>query len=187
MKKLVLIDAYSLLFRAHFANPYFSTADGKPTGALFGFSNMLLSLLNSQKPDSVVICWDAHEKTLRKQEFDAYKAHRPEVDPQLKAQMPEARRLVEAFGIQSAEVGGYEADDLIGTLSIRGAESGMNVVILTGDSDQLQLVRDGVTVEMSRRGVTDLKVYDAGAVHERYGVPPERIPDWKGLCWRHLG
>jgi DNA polymerase-1 len=181
LKKLVLVDAYSLLFRAHFANPYLSTADGKPTGALFGFGNMLLSLLTTQKPDSVVICWDAPEKTLRKQEFEAYKAHRPEVDPQLIAQMPEARRLVEAFGIQSAEVGGYEADDLIGTLSVRGADDGMSVVILTGDSDQLQLVRDGVCVEMSRRGVTDVKTYDASAVLERYGVAPARIPDWKGL------
>ena len=181
IKKLVLVDAYSLLFRAHFANPYLSTADGRPTGALFGFSNMLLSLLNNHKPDSVVICWDGPQRTHRKEEFEAYKAHRPEVDPQLVLQMQPARTLVEAFGIQSAEVPGYEADDLIGTLSVRGHGLGMQVVILTGDSDQLQLVQDGVTVEICQRGVTDVKQYDTEAVTERYGIPPTRLPDWKGL------
>ncbi len=180
-KKLVLVDAYSLLFRAFFAGRYLSTTDDRPTGALFGFSNMLFSLLNTEKPDAMVVCWDAHQQTLRSQEFAAYKAHRPEVDPQLKAQMPVARELVEAFAIQSAEVGGYEADDLIGTLATQGAREGYAVTILTGDSDQLQLVGDGVTVQMTMRGVTDVKVYDADAVRERYGLGPERIPDWKAL------
>src|ERR1051325_11043574 len=116
-RKLVLVDAYSLLFRAFFAGRYLSTTDNRPTGALFGFSNMLFSLLNNEKPDAIVVCWDAPERTLRSQEFEAYKAHRPGGDPQLRAQFPEARRIVEAMGIQSAEVGGYEADDLIGTLA----------------------------------------------------------------------
>ena len=123
----------------------------------------------------------ARQKTLRRQEFEAYKAHRPEVDPQFKAQMPVARELVAAFGIQSAEVGGYEADDLIGTLATHGVTGGYNVAILTGDSDQLQLVGDGVTVQMTMRGVAEVKVYDAEAVRERYGIGPERIADWKAL------
>ena len=180
-KKLILVDAYSLLFRAFFAGRYLSTTDNRPTGALFGFSNMLFSLLNTEKPDAMVVCWDAPQQTLRSQEFAAYKAHRPEVDPQLKAQMPAARDLVEAFAIQSAEVGGYEADDLIGTLATQGAREGYAVTILTGDSDQLQLVGDGVTVQMTMRGVSDVKVYDAEAVRERYGIGPERIADWKAL------
>jgi DNA polymerase-1 len=180
-KKLILVDAYSLLFRAFFAGRYLSTTDDRPTGALFGFSNMLFSLLNTEKPDAMVVCWDAHQKTLRAQEFAAYKAHRPEVDPQLKAQMPVARELVEAFAIQSAEVGGYEADDLIGTLATQGAREGYAVTILTGDSDQLQLVGEGVIVQMTMRGVTDVKVYDVEAVRARYGIGPERIPDWKAL------
>lgn len=180
-KKLVLVDAYSLLFRAFFAGRYLSTTDNRPTGALYGFSNMLFSLLNSEKPDAMVVCWDAPQQTLRSQEFAAYKAHRPEVDPQLKAQMPVARELVEAFAIQSAEVGGYEADDLIGTLANQGAREGYAVTILTGDSDQLQLVGEGISVQMTMRGVTDVKVYDAEAVRERYGIGPERIPDWKAL------
>src|SRR5581483_10638308 len=180
-KKLVLVDAYSLLFRAFFAGRYLSTTDNRPTGALFGFTNMLFSILNSGKPDAIVVCWDAPQKTLRSQEFEAYKAHRPEVDSQLIAQMPGAREIVSAFGIPSAEVGGYEADDLIGTLACKGVREGYSVVILTGDSDQLQLVGDGVTVQMTQRGVSELKEYDAAAVRERYGVGPEQIADWKAL------
>jgi DNA polymerase-1 len=180
-RKLVLIDAYSLLFRAFFAGRYLSTSDNRPTGALFGFTNMLLAILASERPDSVVVCWDAPERTHRKAAFEAYKAHRPEADPQLVAQMPIARQIVEAFGMQSAELGGYEADDLIGTLADRGAREGFRVVVVTGDSDALQLVSDRVSVEITQRGVSDVKTYDPPAVVERFGVPPERIPDWKAL------
>lgn len=179
--KLVLVDAYSLLFRAFFAGRYLSTSDNRPTGALFGFTNMLLSLLNNEKPDAIVVCWDGPERTFRSQEFEAYKAHRPDVDPQLIAQMPVARDVVTAFGIQSAEVPGFEADDLIGTLARQGVEKGYRVTVLTGDSDQLQLVGDGVTVQITQRGVSEVKVYDAEAVRERYGIGPERIADWKAL------
>src|SRR2546421_10066133 len=99
-KKLLLVDAYSLLFRAFFSSRYLSTSDNRPTGALFGFANMLFTLLNTEKPDGIVVCWDAPEQTLRSQEFEHYKAHRPQPDPQLRAQMPEARRIVAAMGIQ---------------------------------------------------------------------------------------
>ena len=180
-KKLVLVDAYSLLFRAFFASRPLTTKDGRPTGALFGFANMLFALLNNEKPDAMIVCWDAHQRTHRRNEYEEYKAHRPDTAPELKAQMPTARELVAAFGIASAEVGGYEADDLIGTLSVKGAQEGYQVEILTGDSDQLQLVGPGVTVQMTQRGVSDVKLYDADAVRERYGVGPERIPDYKAL------
>lgn len=181
MKKLVLIDAYSLLFRAYFAGRPLTTSDGRQTGALYGFTNMLFHVLNNAKPDSIVVCWDAHAPTIRSQEFEAYKAHRPSTDQQLREQMPVARKLVEAMSIQSEELAGYEADDLIGTLAKRGAEQGFNVTILTGDSDQLQLVGERVTVEITQRGVTETKPYTADTVMERYGIGPERIPDWKAL------
>lgn len=180
-RKLVLVDAYSLLFRAHFASRYLSTAAGQPTGALYGFTNMLFTLINSEKPDALIVCWDAPERTIRSQQYEQYKAHRPDVDPQLIAQFPVARDIVRAFGIQSAEVGGYEADDLIGTLAKRGVREGYEVAIVTGDSDQLQLVGDGIRVQMTQRGVSEVKTYDHDTVIERYGIPPERIPDWKGL------
>ena len=180
-RKLVLIDAYSLLFRAYFSSRALSTSDGRPTGALFGLSNMLFTLIRNEKPDAIIVCWDAHQRTHRKQAFEDYKAHRPDTDADLKAQMFPARDLVAAFGVQSAELGGYEADDLIGTLAERGLRDGYEVEIITGDSDQLQLVKPGITVQITQKGVTDVKRYDRETVIERYGVPPERIPDWKGL------
>jgi DNA polymerase-1 len=180
-KKLVLVDAYSLLFRAFFGGRPLTTTDNRPTGALFGFTNMMFSILNNERPDAMVVCWDGPERTHRSHEYEAYKAHRPQVDPQLMAQFPVARDLVAAFGIQSSEEPGYEADDLIGTLAARGARDGYRVFIFTGDSDQLQLVDDNVTVQMTQRGVTEVKAYDAEAVLERYGIGPERIADFKAL------
>jgi DNA polymerase-1 len=180
-KKLVLVDAYSLLFRAFFSGRYLSTTDNRPTGALFGFTNMLFTLLNNEKPDAIVVCWDAPHRTHRSQAFEAYKAHRPPIDPQLQAQQAPAREIVAAFGIQSVEEPGFEADDLIGTLAVEGKAKGYQVIILTGDSDQLQLVNDKVHVQITQRGVSEVKVYDADAVRERYGIGPEQIADFKAL------
>jgi DNA polymerase I len=180
--KLVLIDGYSLLFRAYLTpGPYLATSDGRPTGALHGFSNMLLSLLNQEKPDAVYVAWDAPGKTFRDEKFEEYKAHRPEVADDLRAQFGMVRELVDAFGIASAEVPGFEADDLVGTLATVGVREGYDVVIVTGDTDQLQLVGDGVTVRLTRTGVSATDEYDEERVRERYGLEPERIPDFKAL------
>ena len=180
-KKLVLVDAYALLFRAFFSGRYLSTTDNRPTGALFGFTNMILSILNNEKPDAIVVCWDAPHRTHRSVAFEEYKAHRPPVDPQLSAQQPVAREIVAALGIQSAEMAGYEADDLIGTLARQGVRDGYHVIVLTGDSDTLQLVNDHVHVQITQRGVSEVKVYDEAAVRERYGIGPECIADFKAL------
>ena len=177
----MLVDAYSLLFRAFFSGRYLSTTDNRPTGALFGFTNMLFTLLNNEKPDAIVVCWDAPHRTHRSQAFEAYKAHRPPIDPQLQAQQAPARDIVAAFGIQSVEEPGFEADDLIGTLAVDGKAKGYQVIILTGDSDQLQLVNDKVHVQITQRGVSEVKVYDDGAVRERYGIGPSQIADFKAL------
>lgn len=181
--KLFLIDAYSLLFRAHLAyggRESLRTTDGRPTGALFGFTGMLLSILR-EKPDAIYVAWDAPGPTFRDELFEAYKAHRPEPDPDLKAQFQPARQIVEALGIPSAEVPGYEADDLIGSLAEAGCRAGYDVVIYTGDSDQLQLVQDHVTVRMTGRGVSETTDYDPDAVFRRYGVRPEQFADFKAL------
>lgn len=180
--KLFLIDGYSLLFRAFFApGSYLSTATGIPTGAVYGFTGSLLSILEQEKPDAIYVAWDAPGPTFRHETFADYKAHRPEAGPDLKEQLPIARRVVEALGVPSVEVPGYEADDLIGALAQQGRREGYDVVIVTGDSDQLQLVGDGITVRITRKGVSDLAVYDEEAVRKRYGIPPERIPDFKAL------
>jgi len=181
-RRLILIDGYSLLFRAYMTQgPYFTTSDGRPTGAVRGFTNMLLTLLNQERPDALYVAWDAPGKTFRDEKFEAYKAHRPQIADDLIQQFPVARRIVEAFGISAVEVPGFEADDLIGTLAKRGLQEGYKVIIVTGDSDQLQLVREGVTVRMTRTGVTETDVYDAEKVDERYGVGPKQIPDYKAL------
>ncbi len=179
--RLVLVDAYALLFRAFFGGRPLTTRDNRPTGALYGFANMLFTLLNTEKPNAMVVCWDAHAPTLRSQEFEAYKAHRPDTAPELKQQMPVARDMVAAFGIPSAELAGYEADDLIGTLARRGEEQGYSVGIFTGDSDQFQLVTEHVHVLITQRGVTEIKQYDPSAVKERYGIDPVQMADWKAL------
>src|SRR5262249_24641788 len=180
--RLILIDGYSLLFRAYLTpGPYFATSDGRPTGAVRGFTNMLLTLLNQEKPDAVYVAWDAPGKTFRDEKFTEYKAHRPEIADELVRQFPVAREMVAALGIPSAEISGFEADDLIGTLATRGVKEGYQVVIVTGDSDQLQLVGDGVTVRMTRTGVTETDLYDPEKVREKYGVGPEQIADFKAL------
>src|SRR5579862_8231094 len=113
--RLILIDGYSLLFRAYLTpGPYFATSDGRPTGAVRGFTNMLLTLLQQEKPDAIYVAWDAPGRTFRDEKFEEYKAHRPAVADELIQQFPVARRMVEAFGIQAAEAPGFEADDLIG-------------------------------------------------------------------------
>src|SRR5437899_1073096 len=111
--KLVIVDGYSLLFRAFFApGPYLSTADGLPTGAVFGFTNSLMMVLDQEKPDAIYVAWDPPGATFRHETFEEYKAHRPEAGDDLKRQLPIARELVETMGIASVEVPRFEADDM---------------------------------------------------------------------------
>ncbi|MBM3495140.1 MAG: DNA polymerase I, partial [Armatimonadetes bacterium] len=182
--RLIIIDGYSLLFRAHMAYgnaDSLRTRDGRPTGAVHGFTSMLLSILDRDKPEAVYVAWDAPGPTFRDGLFDAYKANRPETDPDLKAQFDVARRMVEAFNVPSAEIRGYEADDLIGTLARIGSRDGYRVIVVTGDSDQLQLVDETVRVRMTARGVSETLDYDAERVRAKYGVGPEQIADYKAL------
>jgi DNA polymerase-1 len=180
--RLVIIDGYSLLFRAYLTpGPYLATSDGRPTGAVRGFANMLLTLLNQEKPDAVYVAWDAPGKTFRDDKFEQYKAHRPEVAPDLRAQFNVAREMIQAFGIAAAEASGFEADDLIGTLATQGVKEGYQVIIVTGDTDQLQLVGGGVLVRLTRTGVSDTELFDAEKVREKYGIGPDRIADFKAL------
>jgi len=141
---------------------------------------MLLSILRDG-PEAVYVAWDAPGPTFRDEAFADYKAHRPEVDPDLKAQFGLVRRMVEAFEIAAVEEPGFEADDSVGALAVAGVEDGFDVVIYTGDSDQLQLVGDGVTVRMTTRGVSETADYDARAVYEKYGVRPDQFADYKAL------
>ena len=180
-KRLVIIDGYSLLYRAFFATRYLSTADGRPTNALYGFTQMLFLLLEKIGPDAIVVAFDAPGKTFRHAEFSEYKGTRRETAPELKAQLPIARELISALGIPSVEVTGYEADDVVGTISRLGEENGYHTTIVTGDLDALQLVDDCVGVLTTKLGVTDTVTSGPAEGVERWGVTPLQVPDFKAI------
>lgn len=180
-KRLLLIDGYSLLFRAFFAMRALTNSKGEPTNALYGFTNMLLTLIEREKPDVMICAWDAHAATFRHDAYPAYKGHRQETPDDLKLQSPMARQLILAFGITPLEIPGFEADDIIGTLAVTGQQVGYDVLIVSGDSDNLQLVRDGISVMMTVKGVTETVVYNHDKVVERYGLTPAQLVDYRAL------
>lgn len=180
-KRLIVVDGYSLLYRAFFATRYLSTSDGRPTNALLGFSNMLFILLERERPDAVVVALDAPGKTFRHHAFAEYKATRSETAPELKVQLNDARQLVSELGIPVIEVTGFEADDVCGTISRMAEEEGYETLIVTGDNDAMQLVDACVRVVTPKIGVTDVQVSGIDYVIARYGVPPTSLPDWKAI------
>lgn len=183
MKKILLIDAHSLIHRSFHALPPLTAPDGKPTGALYGVSSTLLRVLKEKSPDYVVAAFDRPEPTFRKEQYAEYKAHRPKAPDELISQLKESRELFKKFGIYISEIPGYEGDDIIGTLSEKfSKEEGVFITILTGDLDTLQLVKNGkVEVETFKKGINDAMIYDENAVRERLGVTVEHVPDYKGL------
>lgn len=180
-KRLVVIDGYSLLYRAFFATRYLSTSDGRPTNALHGFASMLFILLEKVKPHAIVVALDAPGKTFRHAEYEAYKGTRRETADELRVQLIGAREMVAALGIPSVEMVGYEADDVVGTISKLAEENGYDTTIVTGDLDSLQLVDHCVSVLTMKQGVTDTVTYGPEQVVERYGFGPEHITDFKAL------
>ena len=180
--RILLLDSYSLAFRAFFALPEtLGTSSGQVTNAVFGFTSMLIKLEGEERPDAVIACWDKGEPQFRLDQYPAYKAGRSETPQTLRQQFPLIRELLETLRIPVVEREGYEADDLLATLARRGREAGHHMVIVSGDRDCLQLVNDDVTVLMTRRGVTDMIRYDPAMVVERYGVGPERWTDFAAL------
>lgn len=180
-QRLVIIDGYSLLYRAFFATRFLSTSDGRPTNALYSFTNMLFYLLENVRPNAIVVAFDAPGKTFRHAEYAEYKGTRRETPPELTAQFPVARDLMAALGVPTIELTGYEADDVVGTISRKAAEAGYDSTIVTGDLDSLQLVDENVSVLTSKVGVTDTVTYTPEKVQERYGFGPELVPDYKAI------
>ena len=183
MKTLLLIDANSFIHRAFHALPPLTAPDGRPTGALYGLTSILLKTLRELSPDFVAAAFDRPEPTFRKKEYDEYKAHRPPAPEELISQIKEARKVFEVFRIAQFEKPGYEADDILGTLAKKFSAQKIEVKILTGDLDTLQLVKDGeIVVITPRRGMGETTIYDQKAVEERFGVKPEQMIDYKGLA-----
>ena len=174
MKKLVLVDGTALIFRAYFAIPAsFATTSGLHTNAIFGFATMFRKLFAGKKPDYGVVVFDSAAKTFREEKYADYKAQRPEMASDLREQLPWIDKVVEANRFPRMRIDGYEADDVIGTLARRGAEEGMDVVIVSGDKDFAQLVSDRVAMFDPMRDVT----YDAELVRKKWGVRPDQIVD----------
>ena len=180
--KLVIIDGQSLLYRAFFAVPPLSTRDGTPTNAVYGFLRMLLKLWREERPDYLVIAFDGPTPTFRHQQFADYKAQRAKAPDAFRPQVGLLRQILKTVGIAFWELDGYEADDLMATAVTQARPMGVQVVLVTTDMDALQLVGDGVVALMPKRGISEMERYDAERVRQEFGVPPERIPDWKGLA-----
>ncbi|HVN26530.1 MAG TPA: 5'-3' exonuclease H3TH domain-containing protein [Candidatus Paceibacterota bacterium] len=183
MKKLLLIDANSIIHRSFHALPPLTTPDGRPSGAIYGIASILIKLWREERPDYVAALFDRPEPTFRDKQYAAYKAQRPPAADELVKQIIETHNLFEAFGVKTFEVPGYEADDLIATFAEAfKTEPDLQVVILTGDRDTLQLVEgDRVVVKTFNKGVSDTTIYDEQAVIAKYGLAPSRLIDYKAL------
>ncbi|MBV8195127.1 MAG: DNA polymerase I [Candidatus Dormibacteraeota bacterium] len=178
---LLLVDGHNLVYRAFFAMPALSNSRGEMTNAAYGFTSMLFKALNEHHPEYAIAAFDPPGLTFRHDEFADYKAQRKPTPPDLVPQFTWAREIVDVLGIPMVEVPTFEADDVIGTLARRAEAAGLDVVILTGDLDVLQLVTDHVRVFASRRGLSDTIVYDVAKVRDRYGFEPPRVVDFKAL------
>jgi len=177
----MLIDGNSLAYRAFYALPdTMKTSSGIVTNAIYGFTTMLLKLLE-EKPDYLVIAFDLKEPTFRHKEYKEYKATRDKAPPTLLDQLPYVREAAEAFSIPIFEKAGFEADDVIGTLAKQAAAEGNQVEIVSGDLDPLQLVDKNIKVLTLRKGISDTVLYDEKAVKERYGLAPDQLIDFKAL------
>jgi len=180
MNRLVLIDGNAILHRAYHALPPLTAPDGSVVNAVYGFVSILIKIFHDLKPTHMAVAFDRPEPTFRKSLYKDYQAKRPEMDSDLATQIPKVQDVVRAFGIPIYEAAGYEADDVIGSLV---KQAGMEVVIVTGDKDILQLVDDkkGVKVFMPTKGLSEGKLYGEAEVVERLGVKSKQIPDLKAL------
>lgn len=181
MKKFVVLDGSSLMYRAFYALPMLTSESGEYTGAIFGFANMLFKICADLSPDALVIAFDKSKKTFRGDMYAEYKATREKTPPELSSQIPLLKEFVAALGITLIEKENYEADDIIGTLA-KKAPADHEVTIVTGDRDALQLIDENTKVLFTKKGVRDIKKYDEQAFAEEYGgLKPLQLVDLKGL------
>ncbi len=182
MAKLILIDGNALIHRAFHSTPPFKTSKGEIVNAIYGFTSMLLTVIQKQKPEYLALTFDLRGKTLRHDDYAEYKATRTKAPDELYAQIPRIKDLVRAFSIPIYEVQGYEADDLLGTLSVQVFEQTEHeTFIVTGDKDTLQLINERVKVITPDKGFAQPFIYDTQAVITRYGITPSQIIDLKAL------
>lgn len=182
MKKLLLIDANSLIHRCFHALPPLTTPKGEPINAVYGLASILLKILREHQPDYTAAAFDRPEPTFRDEIFKEYKAHRPPTADELVSQLQRAHETFEKFGIKVVEKSGLEADDIVGTLADKFKnETDVNVIIFSGDKDNLQLIDDKVFVELLKTGVSKTVTYNRALFLQEYGFAPEQLVDFKAL------
>lgn len=183
MEKLVLIDGHSILNRAFYGVPVFANSKGVHTNAVYGFLNIMFKIIELQQPDYMAVAFDVHAPTFRHEMFDDYKGTRKPMMPELKEQVPLIKEMLDKMNITRVELEGYEADDILGTMSKRGEESGLEVSVISGDRDLLQLATDNVKIciPKTKKGQTTVEYYNAKDVKETYKVTPTEFIDVKAL------
>lgn len=180
-EKLVILDGNSLIYRAFFAMPDMTNSEGIHTNALYGFISMIFKIKKEFNPDYIIAAFDKKAPTFRHLQYDEYKAGRKKMPQELVQQLPYLKKFLELYGIKSFEMDGYEADDLIGTLSVYAESQDMEVFVVTGDRDALQLATDNVKVVINKKGITDTVIYDRDRIIKDLGVTPKEFIDVKGL------
>ncbi|MBU3128383.1 DNA polymerase I [Clostridium tagluense] len=180
-ERLLILDGHSLMYRAFYALPALTNSDGIYTNAVYGFTNMLLKMKEEFEPDYIVTTFDRKAPTFRHEEYSDYKAGRKKMPDELIGQFAIVRELLEKMAIDIFELDGFEADDLIGTLSVIGEKEGLEVFIVTGDRDALQLATDNVKVVINKKGMSEKEIYDRNRIIEDFGVTPTEFIDVKGL------
>lgn len=181
MGKLMLIDGNSIAFRAFYALPLLSNKQGLHTNAVFGFTTMLLRVLEEHQPTHFLIAFDAGKSTFRHQTYAEYKGGRAKTPPELSEQFPLIKELIDACGIRRFESEQFEADDIIGTVARLAEQNGLETVIVSGDKDLLQIVSNRTTMALTRKGISEMDCYSPERLREVYGLTAAQIPDLKGL------
>ena len=180
--RLLLVDGNSLMHRAFHALPLMDTGDGVYTNAIYGFLSMLLKVVREENVRYLAVCFDEHGPTFRHTIYPEYKAGRRETPPELRQQLETIRSLLKEIGIRQYSLTGWEADDLLGTLSLRGKDAEVTPLLLTGDRDALQLVDETTQLMFTRKGITETILFTPARVYEEYGFTPAQVTDWKGLA-----
>lgn len=180
-KTLIIIDGNSIVNRAFYALPDLTNKKGLHTNAIFGFTNMLFKLIDTYKPTHISVAFDKKAPTFRHLEYKEYKAGRKKMPDELKQQLEPLKNLLDAFNINRLEIEGYEADDIIGTVSLKAEQEGYKVYIVTGDKDAIQLASKTTTTLITKKGVGEVEEYDFNEVEKKYGMTPTQFIDLKGL------
>lgn len=181
MNTLLLIDGNAIMHRAYHALPPFKSTDGTPTNIIYGFISMLHKAINDFKPEYLASCFDTPKKTFRNKLFKDYQIQRPKIEDNFIVQIPLVKKALDEGGIYRLEKDGYEADDLIGTITKIFTENKFRIIILTGDKDIFQLIKENVFVASPQFGLTNIKIFDRSEVEKKLNIQPKNIVDYKAL------